>query len=337
MRSDGQQKVGDDCPSADADPATRRARPEKIRPVFAVALLIVSGVSLSQALYKYKGPDGEWIYSDRPPPDEQPAEVRNLPKEIAEPTVSVTHSLLGRQIQFSARNEYHAPVEVILALDELHNVAMPLPDQSMRWVVPPRSEIDLLTLSAIEDNVAPWVEYRHIWLPGDPDATHSPVQPYRAPFAIANEFRVSQAFPVGETHRTPDSRYAVDIAMPIGTDIYAARAGVVFEVASTNFRGGLDAERDGASANIIRILHDDGTHAVYAHLNWNTIRVKPGDDVDRGEYIADSGNTGFTSGPHLHFAVMQNKGMRLESVPVVFEGVNSAEIAPATGNVLTAY
>jgi murein DD-endopeptidase MepM/ murein hydrolase activator NlpD len=77
--------------------------------------------------------------------------------------------------------------------------------------------------------------------------------------------------------------------MPVGTDIHAARGGVVFEVASTNFRGGVDPERDAASANIVRILHDDGTHAVYAHLNWNSIRVKPGDTVERGEYIADSG------------------------------------------------
>jgi murein DD-endopeptidase MepM/ murein hydrolase activator NlpD len=87
----------------------------------------------------------------------------------------------------------------------------------------------------------------------------------------------------------------------------------------------------------VRILHDDGTHAVYAHLNWNTIRVKPGDAVERGEYIADSGNTGFSSGPHLHFAVLRNVGMRMESVPVVFEGPNSREIPPAVGDTLTAY
>ena len=125
--------------------------------------------------------------------------------------------------------------------------------------------------------------------------------------------------------------------MPVGTDVHAARGGVVFEVASTNFRGGIDPNRDAASANIVRILHDDGTHAVYAHLNWNSIRVKAGDTVKRGEYIADSGNTGFSSGPHLHFAVLLNVGMRLESVPVVFEGPNYQEIQPATGNMLTAY
>jgi murein DD-endopeptidase MepM/ murein hydrolase activator NlpD len=129
----------------------------------------------------------------------------------------------------------------------------------------------------------------------------------------------------------------VDLEMPIGTDIYAARAGLVFEVASTNFRGGTDREQDAAAANIVRIMHDDGSHAVYAHLNWNSIRVRPGDRVERGEYIADSGNTGFTTGPHLHFVVLLNRGMRLESVPVLFEGVNNSAVEPATGDTLVAY
>jgi murein DD-endopeptidase MepM/ murein hydrolase activator NlpD len=111
----------------------------------------------------------------------------------------------------------------------------------------------------------------------------------------------------------------------------------VVEVASSNFRGGTELSMDDAKANLVRILHDDGTFAVYAHLNWNTIRVQPGDEVERGEYIADSGNTGFSSGPHLHFVVMRNRGLRLESVPVVFEGPNSSLIAPVTGLQLTAY
>lgn len=87
----------------------------------------------------------------------------------------------------------------------------------------------------------------------------------------------------------------------------------------------------------MRILHDDGTIAVYAHLNRNSIRVRPGERVRAGQYIADSGNTGLSSGPHLHFAVQRNAGMRIEALPVEFEGPNSRSIVPATGNVLTAY
>jgi murein DD-endopeptidase MepM/ murein hydrolase activator NlpD len=157
------------------------------------------------------------------------------------------------------------------------------------------------------------------------------------PFSAGKNFPITQAYPDVITHQTPDSLYAVDLAMPVGTDIFAARGGLVVDVASDNFRGGLDLSRDGQTANIIRILHDDGTFSLYAHLNWNSIRVKPGDQVRAGQYIADAGNTGFSSGPHLHFAVQRNAGLTVESLPIVFEGPNSAHVIPATGDRLTAY
>ena len=138
-------------------------------------------------------------------------------------------------------------------------------------------------------------------------------------------------------YRTRDSMHAVDFAMPVGTDVLAAREGVVFDVASTNFQGGPEQERYAELANLVRILHDDGTYAVYAHLNWNTIRVRPGDRVAAGEYIADSGNTGFSTGPHLHFAVQRNLGMRVESLPVTFRGAGGEGVRPSTGARLAAY
>lgn len=302
-----------------------------------VLLLAGSSGAGAQSMYKYLDTNGNLIFSDRPPPENQQVEIRELATGAASPKVTVTTRVVNRQLQFIAENSYPIPVEVILALDELRSVAFPEPEQAMRWLVDPDSTMVMLALDATVSNAAPEADFRYLWLPGDPRAQHEPERPYRAPFAVATNYPISQAFPVGITHTTPDAYYAVDIAMPVGTDIYAARGGTVFEVASTNFRGGTDPDRDAAAANIVRIMHDDGTHAVYAHLNWNSIRVRPGDRVERGEYIADSGNTGFTTGPHLHFAVMLNRGMRLESVPVTFEGPNFSEVRPATGNTLTAY
>ena len=301
-----------------------------------LGLVVVPCLVGAQELYKYRGENGEWIYTDRKPPEGAVSEVRELPKGYGDPTVTVTHSVADGRIQFTAHNEWYAPVQVVIELERLHNVQAPL-EEPLEWVVPARSSLDILSLDPILGGAAPDIEFRYAWLHGDPAARHQPSIAYRAPFAIANEFRVTQAFPVSVTHTTPDSAYAVDIAMPIGTDIYAARDGTVFDVSSTNYRGGLDTSRDGAQANLVRILHDDGSIAVYAHLNWNTIRVRPGDRVKRGEYIADSGNTGFTTGPHLHFAVMLNRGRRLESVPVVFEGRNSSQIRPVAGTALGAY
>lgn len=338
MKYEAPTKAGSVRASADArrDPG-RRGRVTG-RPWVAAVLLIVAGPALAQALYKYRGPDGEWLYSDRPPTDRQQPEVRELPRGIQQPRVDVFHRLVDRQVRLYAQNDFHAPVELVLGLDELQNVSLPPPEQSMRFVLAPRGETLLLTFDVPEEaSAAPMIAYRYRYLAGDPESEHRPDQPYRVPFAVAGQFTISQAYPYAITHTTADAYYAVDIAMPIGTDIYAARGGTVFEVASTNFRGGLDPETDLDTANVVRILHDDGTYAVYAHLNWNTIRVKPGDVVARGEYIADSGNTGFSSGPHLHFAVIRNAGMRPESVPIVFEGVQSSEVTPELGNVLIAY
>ena len=335
MKSDEQIRAGDETISAS------RSRTESsiygARLTIAILALVLTGAALGQALYKYQDENGDWIFTDRPPIDEQSVEIRELPKGFESPSVSVSSRVVNNELLILAKNEFFAPVEVFLALDDVSNVQLPKGNQVMRWIVDPRSELELMALSATDSDSIPTADFRFVSLHGDPRSRHTPERPYRAPYSVAKRYSITQAFPDAITHNTVDSRYAVDIAMPVGSDIHAARAGIVFEVASTNFRGGTDQERDAPSANIVRILHDDGTHAVYAHLNWNSIRVKPGDTVERGQYIADSGNTGFSSGPHLHFDVLRNVGMRIESVPINFEGPNSSEIQPAAGNTLTAY
>jgi murein DD-endopeptidase MepM/ murein hydrolase activator NlpD len=260
-----------------------------------------------------------------------------LQKGSAEPQVRVVDRQYEGAIGLVAENEFWSPVEVVIAFDELQNVGTPPPEVPLRWVVPARSSAELLRLDAIEQNVSAGVSFRYVWIPGDPLSEHRPPRPYRAPFTLSRAYPISQAFPEGITHTTADSRYAVDIAMPVGTDIFAAREGLVVEVSSTNYRGGFDTSRDGADANIVRILHDDGTFAIYAHLNLNSVRVRPGERVVRGQYIADSGNTGFSSGPHLHFVIVRNHNLRMDSLPFVFEGPGGSEVTPASGLQLRAY
>lgn len=307
----------------------------------AAALLLVAvalgSVVSAQALYKYRGSDGEWVFTDRRPETATEIEVRDLARGQPDARVSVTYRLDGSVIRLFGRNEYHAPAQIDIDIDELREVELPPPEQSYSFVVPARQEMFLMSFTAEEQAVQPYVAYRYRYLLGDPAAEHAPERPYRAPFAASRSHSVSQAYPYAITHASLDEAYAVDIAMPVGTDVYAARGGVVVDVANNNYRGGLDTTRNGAEANMVRILHDDGTFAIYAHLNRSAIRVTAGDRVTRGQYIADSGNTGFSTGPHLHFVVLKNAGMQLVSVPVEFEGPDGGGIVVEMGDDLVAY
>jgi len=310
------------------------------QPALLIALVVsLCSVAGAQELYKYQDENGDWIFSDRPPDDGQIVETRELEKTSAEvdAIVDVTHSFDGMTVLLTARNDYHAPVELRLEFSTVRSLELPPPDHPMTWVLPPRSSTHLLQLEIFENRTDPFLEYGFRYMPGDPFATHVVSEPYRAPFSKARDHQITQAYPETITHTAPDSYYAVDLAMPVGTDVVAARDGIVFDIASKNYRSGVDATEDGPAANVVRILHDDGTYAIYAHLNTNTIRVKPGDEVERGQYIADSGNTGFSTGPHLHFVVVRNVGMRVESVPVTFLGLNSDSVIPEVGNFLMAY
>ena len=311
-------------------------------------MILVALPAQAQSLYKYRGADGEWVFTDREPDEasreahrrlqgDGDIEIRALERGAPDPRVDVFHRIDGAEIRLYGRNEFHAPVQLVIGVDELRDVELPPSDQNYRFVLPPRNETYLMSFTALDDALRPYVAYRYRYLLGDPDARHRPERPYRAPFAASQSYPITQAYPYAMTHATRDAAHAVDISMPVGTDVYAARGGVVVDVASTNYRGGLDTTLDGAEANIVRILHDDGTYAIYAHLNWNAIRVRPGDRVSRGEYIAESGNTGFSTGPHLQFVVLRNADMRVESVPIEFAGPGGQGIAPEMGRELVAY
>lgn len=297
------------------------------------ALFAVAGSpSTAAELYKYHDETGALVYSDKPPADGQAFErsVRET-RSTGAPTVTIRLAQTGGMIDLWADNACHCPAEVVLQLTG-GTYSDVDPDSSVREVIPALGTIRLMSLRPPPAGTNP--DFRFGFVFGDPEAGHAPADGYRPPFAAAREFRVSQAFPDAVTHMTPDSRYAIDFSMPEHTDIYAARAGLVVEVAHSNFRGGTDWGKYGAEANVVKIMHDDGSFAIYAHLSWDSIRVRPGDRVGRGEYIAASGNTGFSTGPHLHFVVVKNEGLRVVSVPVVFNDGRGGFVTAQSGELL---
>ncbi|WP_242111376.1 M23 family metallopeptidase [Luteimonas aquatica] len=150
-------------------------------------------------------------------------------------------------------------------------------------------------------------------VPGTPNARPQDYE-YAYPLQSAS-VRVGQGYGGGFSHQSAENHYAVDLAADTGTTVLAAREGTVMQIASDFDKASLDAERFGGRANFVRILHDDGTMAVYAHLATDGVLVRLGQRVRRGQPIGLSGNTGFSTGPHLHFVVQVNRGMRLESIP----------------------
>lgn len=294
-----------------------------------VAALLVSATSSGGAAYKYKDANGQWVYTDRPPPPSLNSESVALGGTGAtSPRMVVTPQPTAGGVALVAVNDCVCTAEFAVLARTASG------DRKGRAVVPPKSERVLLEIEA--EDAPSQVHYEYGYVVGDPAAQHQPTQPYRAPFAVAQSFEITQAPPDAVTHVTPGSRDAIDIALPVGTPVHAAREGVVINVAAKHFRSGLTPQSLD-DANFVDILHDDGTHAIYAHLQLNTVRVRPGQRVARGEYIANSGNTGFSSGPHLHFVVVRNGGMQSVSVPVTFAGPGGASVRPRSGAMLTAY
>jgi murein DD-endopeptidase MepM/ murein hydrolase activator NlpD len=147
-----------------------------------------------------------------------------------------------------------------------------------------------------------------------PGRTTAGARPYAYPLPWrGGPFYLSQG-PSGQfSHFGIKSRYAVDIAMPRGTPIVAARSGTVVGVENGQAEGGSEP-----SGNFVRVLHDDGTMGVYLHLSQASVRVWEGQSVKVGTLLAQSGNTGHSTGPHLHFVVQRQIGSNLESIPFEF-------------------
>ncbi len=157
--------------------------------------------------------------------------------------------------------------------------------------------------------------YTLTWAPGTLEARHDDAYRYALPYARGTVHRVGQGYDGPASHR---GLYAIDWDMPPGTPVLAARDGLVTVVQDTFQAGGPDPDLL-ERANLVRVLHDDGTIGAYVHLMRGGARVQVGQRVRRGDVLALSGNTGYTTGPHLHFEVYTlDRALQRKTLPVRF-------------------
>lgn len=231
----------------------------------------------------------------------------------------------GRGTEAWAWNLVHGPIEVRLRARRGHVETEP--------ALPARATVPALDRTLVARVDRGDGELVLDVVPGHPGARPADVE-YAWPLGTP-VLRVGQGWGGRFSHADDENRYAVDFAAPEGTPVLAARDGVVMQVEGGFAEGGLDAPDDLGRANFVRVLHADGTMAVYAHLAPGGVQVRAGERVRRGQRIGTSGSTGYSGGPHLHFAVQANRGMRLVALPFRMFGpggiLRFSEPPPAPG------
>jgi len=199
---------------------------------------------------------------------------------------------------YLAENREPVPVTIGLAFRSVENLRPPRGGR-VDLVVPPFTAVEVVHLDRFNQGrpigAAISVEIDLGSSTNEPDGFV-----YGVPFGGTEPREVIQGYGGEETHLA-SMYYSLDIAMPEGTPVVAARGGIVLLVQDGFTRGGTDPELLERS-NLVVIAHPDGTMASYGHLRRG-VRVRVGARVEEGTLLGMSGSTGFAGQPHLHFHV----------------------------------
>lgn len=293
---------------------------------FIVAAALLPANVPAKNIYKYQDENGIWHFTDQAPDESIDFSTVYMERE-PEPRIRMRQEGAKENPVYVLFNDFWGPVEVELTLQEAVNILAepPLP---ARFVIPAQTERTLVGIGALDQRQGFSYRLGMASVPGRPISTPIEDLIVLPPFAAGEAYPISQGFQGKKTHESPDSHYAIDIVMPVGTAVHAVRGGTVMDVEEDFNRGGSDFDKYAHKANHVRILHDDGTMALYAHLDLASVSVRPGARIRAGKKFARSGNTGFSSGPHLHFAIQQNSGMRMISLPFRFRTPAGTAVLP---------
>lgn len=265
------------------------------------------------------------------------AKIKETAKIGSQKSVLVSEETSSNgDIVFEAENLN--PYVVTLSLDFEHltnltaNKTLPLHIELLG-----RSKKELVRLHPVNPNQPSTQKSTYGWVRGSAFVHHNDTYLYRLPFASGMSVRVGQGYNGGLSHKGL-SAYAVDFSVPIGTPIYAAREGEVVGVdVSSNKGGASPAYRP--YMNYVTIKHSDGTLGNYYHLKQGGSAVRIGEQVTKGQLIGYSGNTGYTTAPHLHFSVSMVDPIsmrRPKNLPVTIQTKEGLVTCPTEGDRYTA-
>ena len=196
-----------------------------------------------------------------------------------------------------ADNPEYSPVSVLLDLI-LENLKPDKENQKVFVIPEHTSHFKLVELSRIEKLKAVRYSFRYKSIFGNVNSTaYDSSYKYDLPYKKGQGYLLFQGYNGQFTHQNQN---ALDFQLPEGTDILAAREGVVVKVVQENTQSCPQKECQKFN-NYVLVYHADGTFAVYNHIRFNGAAVKAGDKINKGDMIAYSGKTGWATGPHLHF------------------------------------
>lgn len=303
-----------------------------LRSLLLLAAVVPLNLALAKHIYEYTDANGIRHFTDVKPPDTVTGVKSTLIRAEAEPLIGTRMDGTDQDRQLVFINAAGGPVSVEVNIKQAQNIRT-IPPLPARFVIAALGETPGVRVQQIDRRLGYKYQFSYRYVPGDYRAQYDGNATYALPFPAEDRFPVSQGFNGKFSHHDDQNRYAVDIVMPVGTPVLAARDGTVMTVANDFYGAGLNMAEYGSRANNIRILHPDGSMAVYAHLKLESARVQVGEHVHAGQVLALSGDTGFTNGPHLHFCVQVNQDMDLISVPFQFSGTGGT-FTPQQGMIL---
>jgi hypothetical protein len=239
--------------------------------------------------------------------------VIGIPEQLEAQQAKVFHEPKTEGFLLYANNPALYPVSVLLDIRATNLVFSA--GTNRLFVIPAGAEKFKLGEFDLDRPGRYGLNYTYKWTLGDVTISKIDDQiAYDLPFETGKSFRLFQGY-FGSFSHTDE--YALDFSMPEGTPVVAAREGKIVQIVIDNNQG-CPSKDCQTYNNYITIMHPDGSYARYVHLQYKGAKLPLGSEVKRGDIIGYSGNTGWSSGPHLHFVSFLGKFDGWRTIPTKF-------------------